>query len=311
MADPERRTRFSPLFPLNLVWRGMRGLGVKVGGGVSKYYSKMRDKQRTRRSRTGRGTGLASISSVSLDDSEGWASTEPCSNMFPTLLFPKDEGAAKKQNLLTVGTRHWGNWWDGRGLLGVRLYDFAIYIDGQEARQSAGPAITSTGRRVPSDLYQRLRSGQFGNMSIVLRASRSLPLHLLSQEFERILQRRLQRVGGNPEDPALASFLDCFSEDRVPSTAKEGTSVKKGSTITFIRKGGELVTATDGIVLGQLQSTKLGDALFDLYLGEEPVSKKAREIAGENFLLLANDPNHVYHPPGSKYCDSEVSCAVV
>lgn len=36
------------------------------------------------------------------------------------------------QQLLTVGTRHWGNWWDGRGLLKVKIYDFALYVDGQQ-----------------------------------------------------------------------------------------------------------------------------------------------------------------------------------
>lgn len=30
---------------------------------------------------------------------------------------------------MTVGSRHWGNWWDGRGMLGVKLYEFAVYAD--------------------------------------------------------------------------------------------------------------------------------------------------------------------------------------
>jgi len=42
-------------------------------------------------------------------------------------------GALKPpQQLLTVGSRHWGNWWDGRGLLRVKIYDFAIYVDGRQ-----------------------------------------------------------------------------------------------------------------------------------------------------------------------------------
>jgi hypothetical protein len=40
----------------------------------------------------------------------------------------------QQQQLLTVGTRHWGNWWDGRGLLRVRIYDFAVYVDAAEVR---------------------------------------------------------------------------------------------------------------------------------------------------------------------------------
>jgi hypothetical protein len=40
----------------------------------------------------------------------------------------------RPQQLLTVGTRNWGNWWDGRGLLRVKIYDFAIYVDGEQVR---------------------------------------------------------------------------------------------------------------------------------------------------------------------------------
>lgn len=40
--------------------------------------------------------------------------------------------ATDGQHLLTVGTRLWGNWWDGRGLLRVKIYDFAIYVDSQQ-----------------------------------------------------------------------------------------------------------------------------------------------------------------------------------
>jgi hypothetical protein len=40
----------------------------------------------------------------------------------------------RPQQLLTVGCRNWGNWWDGRGLLRVKIYDFAIYVDGEQVR---------------------------------------------------------------------------------------------------------------------------------------------------------------------------------
>jgi hypothetical protein len=40
-------------------------------------------------------------------------------------------GRSRPQQLLTVGCRHWGN---GvvQGLLRVKIYDFAIYLDGQQ-----------------------------------------------------------------------------------------------------------------------------------------------------------------------------------
>jgi len=35
---------------------------------------------------------------------------------------------------MTVGSRHWGRWWDGGGVLNVKLYEFAVYIDQPQVR---------------------------------------------------------------------------------------------------------------------------------------------------------------------------------
>lgn len=303
-TDPERKGRL--VFPFNLMWRGVRGFGMRVGGGVGKYCSRIRDKQRSRRS-LGASAQLASISSAAWDQSEqseDWSRSGACAESFPGLLYPGNNSEYPRQNLLAVGTRLWGNWWAGRGLLGIRVYDFALYIDGKEAHERAHSVLVRGGRKSKPDLCTSLRAGDCGSMSVVLRASRDLPLQLLSQEFERILQRRLARVGGNPSDPGLAKFLECFDEQRVPSNVKVGNSVKKGSTITVTRQNdGKLVTSADNLVLGELHSSKLGEALFDLYLGSEPVSKRARSTAAQSLLRIASDPDHCYQPKRSKTCD--------
>lgn len=36
------------------------------------------------------------------------------------------------QELATVGCRYWGNWFDGRGLLKVKVYEFALYMDAEQ-----------------------------------------------------------------------------------------------------------------------------------------------------------------------------------
>lgn len=47
-------------------------------------------------------------------------------------------------------------------------------------------------------------------MSLVVRASRNLPLGLMKGEYERILRRRLAAVGGHPDDAALKAMLTSF-----------------------------------------------------------------------------------------------------
>jgi hypothetical protein len=40
----------------------------------------------------------------------------------------------------------WDNWWDGRGLLRVKIYEFAIYVDGEQVRAgSAAIAVAAAG----------------------------------------------------------------------------------------------------------------------------------------------------------------------
>jgi hypothetical protein len=34
-----------------------------------------------------------------------------------------------QQSLTAVGSKQWGSWWDGRGLLRVKIYDFALYTN--------------------------------------------------------------------------------------------------------------------------------------------------------------------------------------
>lgn len=59
-----------------------------------------------------------------------------------------------QQQLLTVGTRHWGNWWDGRGLLKVKIYDFALYIDGQQVGRMVATFFVQSQSYLESYLVQ-------------------------------------------------------------------------------------------------------------------------------------------------------------
>lgn len=48
-------------------------------------------------------------------------------------------------------------------------------------------------------------------------------------------------------------------------------------------KSGNLTTTADGALVATVQSPKLCEAVFDLYLGSHPVCKKARDTAKEKY----------------------------
>jgi hypothetical protein len=68
------------------------------------------------------------LHTVSASSSHSTAAAEPEAAAVSSSVF------GRPQQLLTVGCRNWGNWWDGRGLLRVKIYDFAIYVDGEQVR---------------------------------------------------------------------------------------------------------------------------------------------------------------------------------
>jgi len=76
------------------------------------------------------------------------------------------------------------------------------------------------------------------------------------------------------DDDGMIAFCSYFSKD---------ISLSPGTTIDFHRlSGGKLRTEVGGEELGTIYSHDLCRAFFDLYVGEEPVSLKAKQDIGEN-----------------------------
>jgi len=222
---------------------------------------------------------------------------------------------ASVQRLVAAGSRMWGSgsWMDARNLLGVKIYDFAVYVDEAAWQQASGaPAATSSSglglmQPNPEQLVARVLRAPAPPCSLVLRAARDLPCQLLHTEMARVLERRYVKAGGQVGDPELQLLLSCFSAESLPASVRtaNGSAVRRGSTMVFTRsEGGTLVaTALEGSLAprawgaGQcagapmlpapVHSPQLGEALMDLYLGDQPVSKRAKAAAAAALQRLA------------------------
>ncbi|KAK9833568.1 hypothetical protein WJX81_006874 [Elliptochloris bilobata] len=209
-------------------------------------------------------------------------------------------GGGACQSLVSVGSRQWGHPAIS-SLLRVKIYDFAVYMDGAQARQSQlGRAHRGRTREAPYDqaFFDNLRSSDDIEMSLVVRAARNLPIKLLAAEYERILRRRLKRVGGSPDDGALADMVASFNEESLPASIRAGGAVRKGTVLTFRRDaGGQLSAAANALPLVTVRSEPLAAAVFDIYFGEQPVSKRAKKVAGECFSRLVEGDGQGYRAP--------------
>lgn len=141
--------------------------------------------------------------------------------------------------------------------------------------------------------YSHLRSSPDIHMSLLVRTNHVLPIGVMAREYERILRKRIAIVGGDRQDPHLNSMLECFKEANLPEHVKWGPgSVRKGTLLTFRRTPcGGLAAAANHEELGEVPSQQVAAALFDLYLGDNPVHYRAKRATGQAVHeAIANAP---------------------
>ena len=81
------------------------------------------------------------------------------------------------------------------------------------------------------------------------------------------------------------------SEDKLPEGVVHGGNVQKGSVLTFTRApGGRITAAADGKELAAVASPAFAAAVFDLYVGDQPVSADARWEA-QRCLFITPKPH--------------------
>jgi hypothetical protein len=119
---------------------------------------------------------------------------------------------AQTQELVTTGSKVWGL---GAALPIAKLYDFAVYLNRQQAQRS--PLAAQFGAQLAAAprqdaFYHSLRASAAADLdfSLVVRAARSLPIRLVAAEYRRILRSRLAALGHDPGDAGLTTMLEAF-----------------------------------------------------------------------------------------------------
>ena len=91
-----------------------------------------------------------------------------------------------------------------------------------------------------------------------------------SAKIRDALSERLRPALG-ADSPSLKQFEAYF----------DGLTFKKGQCLTFSASGGKLTTTVQSKRLGVISDTTLCRALFDAYLGKDPVVPGAKQSLGE------------------------------
>ena len=153
--------------------------------------------------------------------------------------------------------------------VGVKVYACGLYVDPSAARAAVGDAYV--GRKV-SDVAkdQSLFATLLNDAKVEKTARLVFARDLDSAKVSDALSERLRPALG-AGSASLRAFESHF----------EGVQFKKGQSLTFSAVGGKLHTSIQGKEVGAIADPELCVALFDAYLGKDPVVPGAKQSLGE------------------------------
>ena len=157
-----------------------------------------------------------------------------------------------------------------RTMLKVKVYAFGLYVDAAGAR-TALAAWRGKGSadlaRDPS-LYTELLKGAFP-MTLRLVMTRNVGADQMAEAFNdalgpRVAQAEQRGMTGGAE--ALAQFRAFFTD-----------RLAEGTELVFARSETKLTVSIGGKQVGEIDNAALAWALFDVYLGEKPISSDGKK----------------------------------
>ncbi|KAL2535399.1 Fatty-acid-binding protein 1 [Forsythia ovata] len=198
--------------------------------------------------------------SLSLSDNSAPVTESRTGMSFPAVL--KDS-----QRLLGIGLRR-------KAILGLKnidVYAYGIYADDGDVKKFLGEkygAVSTTELKGNKHLEEDLMESDV-RMTVRLQiVYGKLSIRSVRSAFEESVGSRLKKFG--TEDKELLH--------RFTSQFKDEYKIPRGSIIDLSREQGYVLrTSIDGVEVGSIESKLLCRSILDLYIGNEPFDRKAKE----------------------------------
>ncbi len=188
---------------------------------------------------------------------------------FPIRLTPP--GGATPHLLMGTAIRE-------KTIFRVKVYAFGLYVDpaGARANLTAFAGVPASTLVRDKSFYRRILDMDFA-MTLRLVMTRGVAGDAVADAFDSALRPRVQRAAAEMNMPGGATALERF---RRHFNLHE---VTKGAEIVFsCSPAGRLETSVRGASRPGIESRALCWALFDVYIGEQPISADGKKsvIAG-------------------------------
>jgi hypothetical protein len=166
--------------------------------------------------------------------------------------------------------------------LKVQVYAFGLYVDAPRATSALHAWAGRSARDLELDpsFYRELLEGRFG-MTLRLVMTRDVNGDDMAEAFDDALRPRVRRAATELSMPGGEAALTRF---RGYFDVKELT--RETELLFSWLPGGTLVTSVQGEVKGEIHSVALSWALFDVYLGADPISKDGKKSLVSRFPEL-------------------------
>ncbi|GBF94321.1 hypothetical protein Rsub_06943 [Raphidocelis subcapitata] len=163
------------------------------------------------------------------------------------------------------------------GLKNINVYALGLYVDAHGAKRALHKwkGCSADDLACNQKAFDALVSSESFERSLRLVISFGA---LKRQQFIHALEERLapalKKAGKSEVMPQFERLFD-------------GVTFKKGTLVDFSASGkGKLITKIDGKQVGAIESPELVRALFDIYLGKDPVSPDAKKSFGAGLASL-------------------------
>lgn len=148
----------------------------------------------------------------------------------------------------------------------VKVYAAGMYVDEQGAKGVLGKYKAEPAHKLKGtqQMYTDLVNAQHVDKTVQLVFARGVKGETMKGAFDERLKPTLN---GTKEMAAFQKYFD-------------GLTLEKGQRLSFSAVGGTLVTKLDKTTLGSIKSAPLCKAIFNSYMGSDPVSQELKEAVG-------------------------------
>ena len=197
---------------------------------------------------------------------------------FPLALTPP--GSATPHWLMGTGIRQ-------RTIFRVKVYAFGLYVDADAARTALADFAGVTAEALGRDqrFTRRLLDLDFG-MALRLVMTRTVSGGDVADAFDEALRPRMPRAAGGADGDAAAALATLRGHLDVEE-------IRRDAEIVFsCGPADRLAMTVDAAERPPFESRALCRALFDVYLGEDPIERDGKRNILAGFAGLLQSPAH-------------------